>query len=147
MNLETVKELLSLMKENELLEVDYEEKDLKIRLKKEGTVVPKMAVAPESFTQILPGGVPSQAAGTASSENITTIKSPMVGTFYSAPTPDSDSFVSVGDQVSEKNVVCIIEAMKVMNEIKADLDGIIKEVLVKNGEPVEYGQDLFVVEI
>ena len=75
-----------------------------------------------------------------------TIDSPMVGTFYAAPNPGAKDFVSVGDKISEGDVLCIIEAMKMMNEVKADSSGIIKQVLIENAEPVEFGQPLFVIE-
>ncbi|HRR96786.1 MAG TPA: acetyl-CoA carboxylase biotin carboxyl carrier protein, partial [Candidatus Ratteibacteria bacterium] len=80
-------------------------------------------------------------------ENIVYVKSPLVGTFYRSPSPESPPFVEVGKEVKNGDVLCILEAMKVMNEIKADVDGTIKEILVENGKPVEFGQVLFVIEI
>ena len=146
MNLETVKELMELMKENSLVELDYQEKDIRIRLKKEGAVAPPtLTVAPGVPQQVI---APQQGpvAETQTSADAIAIKSPMVGTFYGSPSPDTKPFITVGDRVNEEDVVCILEAMKVMNEIKSDVSGIVKEVLVKNGEPVEYGQNLFILE-
>ena len=92
-----------------------------------------------------PAPVAAAAAPAAPTENRETIDAPIVGTFYRASSPDSPSFVSVGDKVNADTVVAIIEAMKVMNEIKAEKSGVIKEILVENGSPVEYGQPLFVI--
>ena len=147
MNLETVKELVALMKENALVELYYEEKDVRIRLKKEGAVapVPNITMAQAPVPQMIQQPAAAAAPGETKVEKLT-IKSPMVGTYYSSQSPDSKPFVSVGDTIKENDVICILEAMKVMNEIKADLGGVVKEVLVQSGEPVEYGQDLFVIE-
>lgn len=134
------------MKRASLTEFEIEEKDLKLRICRssgEPTVVmaqPQQAVAQQAAP------APAPAAPAAESQpqpegNV--IKSPMVGTFYSAPNPESPPFVQSGDSVHAESVVCIIEAMKVMNEIKAETSGKITEVLVKNGESVEYGQPLF----
>ena len=90
---------------------------------------------------------PSAAKAAAEAANITVIKSPMVGTFYSRPNPKAEPYVKVGDQVDTTTVVCIIEAMKVMNEIKAEIKGVITEILVDNAKPVEFGQKLFAVRV
>jgi len=134
------------------LEVDDAEKGLRIRLKRgdEGSVAvvptvqvvggaaPAAPTAPEAPT-------PADTEEVAEAADAKVIPSPMVGTFYGSPSPDVDSFVNVGDRVEEGTVVCILEAMKVMNEIQAETEGEIAEVLVENGEPVEFGQPLFLL--
>lgn len=146
MNIKEIKEIIELMKENNIEEFEMERDGLKIALKRGRTGEFQPSIVQEA--QIRPSiervTAPSQKEIVA--ENITNIISPMVGTFYMAPSPDSPPYVTVGDEVTENDVVCIIEAMKVMNEIKAEVKGRIKEILVKNGEPVEFSQPLFVVE-
>ncbi len=122
-----MKDLLDLMNENNLTEIEIEEDGLKIRLQK-GRPPSEAVVITESG---------EQTAGTD------TINAPMVGTFYTSPSPDSPPHIDVGDTVTPDTVVCIIEAMKVMNEIKAGVAGEVLEVLVDNGSPVEYGIPLF----
>ena len=148
MNIKEIKEMINLMNENGLTEFELEKQGLKIRLKKgaEGRIESTIEqVAPRSVP--LP---PQRAAveGLALSQKAKTIeiKSPMVGTFYKSPSPDAPPFVSVGDNVEIGQVVCIIEAMKLMNEIKSDIKGKIVAVLTENAEPVEFGQALFLVE-
>jgi len=139
-------ELIELMNQNDLAELEIEEEGSRIRLRKaekppERPAVPTVVPAP---------GPPREAAAAtrppSGTEGLLVIKSPMVGTFYKAPNPDADPFAEVNDTVTEESVICIIEAMKVMNEIKAECQGVIRDVLVGNGEPVEYGQPLFLVE-
>lgn len=142
MNIKEIKEIIELMKENNIDEFVMERDGLKIALKRGrgGEILPTIETPPS--VEKTPVAVPKETIP----ENIAHIVSPMVGTFYAAPSPDSPPHVVAGDEVSENDVVCIIEAMKVMNEIKADVKGRVKEILVKNGEPVEFGQPLFVVE-
>ena len=138
-------ELIELMNQNDLVELEIEEEGTRIRLRKAEArpQAPVMMSAPAGQ----PGPQPTaEHAALAPRENVVTIKSPMVGTFYRAPSPDSDAFVEANDTVTDDTVICIIEAMKVMNEIKAECRGTIKDILVSNGEPVEYGQPLFVLE-
>jgi len=136
------------MKQNELLEVEIKHGDDKIFLKRSG---PYPSVGEQIITvPVSPkaGGIPAAPVGTESAaqkEDLIEIKSPIVGTFYATPSPDSELYVEVGSQVNPQTVVCIIEAMKVMNEIKAETSGTIAEVLVTNGQAVEYGQVLFKV--
>lgn len=144
MNIKEIKEIIELMNENNIDEFEMERDGLKIALRRRGGIIqpPIVQQVPQPQTtevKVEPKPEPAK-------ENITHIVSPMVGTFYAAPSPDSPPYVVVGDEVKENSIVCIIEAMKVMNEIKAETKGRIKEILVKNGEPVEYGQPLFVVE-
>jgi len=139
---ELLDDLIQVMEENELVELELEQDGWKVRLKKGGAQVEKQVVIPAPLM-----GAPAASAETAEpAPERPVIKSPMVGTFYRAPAPDADPFIDVGDTVHEDSVVCIIEAMKVMNEIKAETSGQITELLVQNHEPVEFGQPLFVIE-
>ncbi|MBX2820130.1 MAG: acetyl-CoA carboxylase biotin carboxyl carrier protein [Rhodothermaceae bacterium] len=107
-------------------------------------VQPPAPLAPSAPAAPAPAAA-EEAAPAAASENDHTIKAPIVGTFYSAPSPDADPFISVGDRVNKGDVLCIIEAMKLMNEIEAEVSGTVKEILINNSEPVEYDQPLFVI--
>lgn len=156
MELKDIKAIIDLMKKNSITEFELEEKDSKLRLKRglSGTTpggqhedvvhtiaVPAAASAPQT-SQFVPA--PITPTSTAISGEID-IKSPMIGTFYRSPSPESASYVEVGAEVGPETVVCIIEAMKVMNEIKAETKGVITQILVENGKPVEFGQALFKV--
>ncbi len=147
MSIEIISKLVEIMNENDLVEVELEEADLKIKLKKPGSnfVATQAMVAPNmSIAMPASAGVPAVPADDTS--GLTPIPSPIVGTFYIAPSPEADPFVAVGDSVGVETVVCIVEAMKIMNEVKAEISGTIEKILVKNGEPVEYGQPLFLVK-
>ena len=144
MKIEEIKQLVELMVENDLTELNITDGDAKVTLKRgpEGVpVVTSVAPVAPAPGAAAPGPVEPEA-GDESSE----IRCPMVGTFYAAPSPDSDSFVSVGDTVTEDTVVCVVEAMKVMNEIKAECSGTITEVCATNAQPMEFGQVLFRVK-
>ncbi len=149
MNLDDVERLLKLMDRHELVEVEIEdpEKGTRVRLRKANPErnsrplpAPALPAAPEA-----PAWSEGGEAGSGGNGNVVEIPSPMVGTFYRASSPDSDPFVEVGDEIDGESVICIIEAMKVMNEIKAEVSGEVIEILVQNGEAVEYGQPLFLV--
>ncbi|MHC4883716.1 MAG: acetyl-CoA carboxylase biotin carboxyl carrier protein [Planctomycetota bacterium] len=142
MSTERIGELLDLMKDHELVELELEEKDFKVRLCKHNPVVQAVAAAP-AIAAPAAAAAPAEAASPVEGEKV---ESPIVGTFYASPAPDAEAFVKVGTTVTPDTVVCIIEAMKVMNEVKAGCSGTIAEMLVQNGEPVEYGQALFVVK-
>jgi len=141
-------ELIDLMNKNDLAELEVEQEGSRIRLRKteaqQTVYMPGPAAHP--VPQATAGEPHAAAQARADNENLITIKSPMVGTLYRAPSPDADHFVEKGDPINDETVVCIIEAMKVMNEIKAECKGTIKDILVGNGEAVEYGQPLFLVE-
>ena len=145
LDIEPIRRLLELMKEHDLVELEMEQEGLAVRLRKAGNevqMVPAPAVAPPApVSQAPQAAVPAKGAA----EETATIKAPMVGTFYVAPEPGSKPFVEVGDHVTEDTVVCVIEAMKVFNDIRAEMSGTIEKVLVKNGQAVEFGQPLFVV--
>jgi len=146
-------ELIELMNQNDLAELEIEEEGCRVRLRKAEARQPERPMIISTSQAGPPGGPhfaePAAAAPqpvVSTHENLITIKSPMVGTFYRAPSPDADPFVETNDAVNEETVVAIIEAMKVMNEIKAECRGTVKDILVANGEPVEYGQPLFLLE-
>jgi acetyl-CoA carboxylase biotin carboxyl carrier protein len=146
-----VKRLLAFMQENGLEDFEYERGGVHIRLKKAsaGSVAPPVAAAPpvEAAVTLAPAPVPAstQDAGkpAATAANVHLIKSPIVGTYYSAPSPEAEPFVTVGARVESGQVLCIIEAMKLMNEIESDVAGEVVQILVENGHPVEYGEPLF----
>jgi len=140
-DLDALRQLLALMGEHDLSELEIEQGDLVVRLRKGG---PASAPMPAAATPI-PAAVPAPAARAEPQEELPTIKSPMVGTFYAASSPDAAPFVKVGDRVTEETVVCIIEAMKVFNEIRAEMSGTIERVLARNAQAVEFGQPMFVV--
>lgn len=156
MNIKEIKEMLQLMQEHGLSEIEIEKDGLKIKLKKGAggrviaeevrdagqTVVIPMAAGGE--TRYLGGSQTPRASQEAA--NITLIRSPMVGTFYSAPAPDQPPYVATGQRIKEGDVLCIVEAMKLMNEIKSDMSGTVIEILVQNGQPVEFDQPLFKVQ-
>ena len=151
MELKDIKAIIDLMKKNSITEFELEEKDSKLRLKRglNGGVpvtqnedaVP-MAHMPAPLPMI-PAALPVAAPVLNTGE--LDVKSPMIGTFYRSPSPESASYVEIGSEVNPETVVCIIEAMKVMNEIKAEVKGVITQTLVENGKPVEFGQPLFKV--
>jgi len=151
-DLKDIKAIIDLMKKNSVSEFELEKQDFKIRLKRAANGGPATASdeAPQvAYLQVpapmpLPAaGPPQPAAPTAAPSTDQEIKSPMIGTFYRAPSPESAPYVEVGTEVGPDTVVCIIEAMKVMNEIKAEAKGVITQVLVENAKPVEFGQPLF----
>jgi acetyl-CoA carboxylase biotin carboxyl carrier protein len=142
MDLKKVKELIDLMKDNDLVEVTVEAGDSKIHLKAPGANAPMMHAAPMPMPAA-PAAAPVAAPVVAAEEGLEAIGSPIVGTFYHASSPDAEPYVRVGDKVTPETVVCIIEAMKVMNEIKAETTGTIVEVCCKDGQAVEYGQPLY----
>jgi acetyl-CoA carboxylase biotin carboxyl carrier protein len=150
MNIKEIKEMINLMNENSLSELEVEKDDMRIRLKKtangiegfDGQVVLQGQAMGVSNAKI-------QAAGAAEEKNeikTVEIKSPMVGTFYRAPNPEAAAYAEVGSTIEPGQVICIIEAMKLMNEIKSEIKGKILEILVDNAEPVEFGQPLFLIE-
>ncbi|NGP87877.1 acetyl-CoA carboxylase biotin carboxyl carrier protein [Fodinibius halophilus] len=165
MDLKVIENLLDLIAESEVNEVSIEEGDFKIKVKKKPDVkessAPQMPVQyqmpaqPQQPQQPQPAAQqqPQQAQQPASGEESSgggepsgeTVTSPIVGTFYRAPSPDDDPFVSVGDNVEKGETLCIVEAMKIMNEIESEYSGEVKKILVEDGEPVEYNQPLFII--
>jgi acetyl-CoA carboxylase biotin carboxyl carrier protein len=153
-DLKKIKKLIEIMKENGLVEIEIKHDDDKIFLKRAQPQQPAIGIpVMRSEPDVAPASPESLGAASESSgpqavpseEDLAEIKSPIVGTFYATPSPDSESYVDIGSEVGPQTVVCIIEAMKVMNEIKAETSGTIAEILVTNGQAVEYGQVLFKV--
>ena len=149
MNLKEIKEMINLMNENNLSEIEIERDDLKIRLKRapgpgQEIVVerPVISVARETQGAERGEGLPTEAA----EKKLVEIKAPLVGTFYRAPSPEAEPFVEIGQEIEVGQVICVIEAMKLMNEIKSEVKGKIIDILAENADPVEYGQILFLVE-
>jgi acetyl-CoA carboxylase biotin carboxyl carrier protein len=165
LKIQEIRELIRLVDNSNIVEFVYEHDGSKIKMRKAGAHVaiepvvsqtPATEVAPQQATPVVqaePQATVSekkeeakQEAAPVQAENLHKITSPMVGTFYAAPSPDAEPYVKVGDKVKKDTVVCIVEAMKLFNEIEAEVEGEIVEVLVKNGQLVEYGQPLFLVK-
>jgi acetyl-CoA carboxylase biotin carboxyl carrier protein len=148
MNIKEIKEMINLMNENNLMELEIEKEGMRIRLKKTSSGVEGFNGPIVVERQNVADLAPKQIQEAAKEVNLRSveIKSPMVGTFYRAPSPESPSYVEVGQNVEPGQVICIIEAMKLMNEIKSEIKGKILEVLVDNAEPIEFGQSLFLIE-
>jgi acetyl-CoA carboxylase biotin carboxyl carrier protein len=149
-DLKDIKAIIDLMRKNSISEFELERQDFKIKLKRGGAGVAVPVYEDGSTVTYAPSpvlsggvGVPASASPPPTPSNELEIKSPMIGTFYRSPSPDSASYVEVGTEVNPETVVCIIEAMKVMNEIKAEAKGVITQVMLENAKPVEFGQPLF----
>lgn len=147
MDLKDIKAIIDLMKKNSISEFELEKQEFKVKLKRAvgGPIVPMEE--PGNITYLPPSSSPALAMASSASAPVgagnVEIKSPMIGTFYRAPSPESGNYVEIGSEVNPDTVVCIIEAMKVMNEIKAEAKGVITQVLIDNAKPVEFGQPLF----
>ena len=146
-----IRRLVELMKEHDLSEIDLQQGEVRVQLRRAGAVVqPTIIAAPvaQALPPVVGPPAPESAVpiAEAAAKGTTVIKSPMVGTFYSAPDPDSPPYVKVGDHVGPETTVCIVEAMKVFNQIPAEVSGRIIAVLAENGAPVEFGQPLFKVD-
>ena len=154
--LKTLRQLIKLMKDNELTELDLLDQEEQVTLKRAGgepvvVAAPAVAVpaaASPPAAAAAPAAAPSGSAGgdADADAGLVPIKSPMVGTFYAAASPDSDAFVKVGSRVDKETVVCVVEAMKVFNEIKAETSGTVTRIVAGNGDVVEYGQPLFMIQ-
>jgi acetyl-CoA carboxylase biotin carboxyl carrier protein len=166
LDIRKLKELIRLMVENELTEIDLKDEKETVSLRREGSQAPMVQVSPTPAappaapapvapaapaapapapTVPAPAAAPAAEPSPADTSNLEQITSPMVGTFYSAAKPESPAFANVGDTVTADTTVCIVEAMKIFNEIKAEQSGVIEKVLVSNGDSVEFGQPLFLV--
>lgn len=151
MNVKEIKEMINLMNENGLVELEIEKDGLKLRLRKSnGGIQQEISVVPVPHVVAEAAGAPAlgitAVTTEAAAKGLIEIKSPMVGTFYRAPTPDAAPYVQEGQDIDVGQVVCIVEAMKLMNEIKAEVRGKVVKILVENADPVEYGQTLFLIE-
>jgi acetyl-CoA carboxylase biotin carboxyl carrier protein len=146
MDIERIQALVQLMVDNDLTEIDIRSGEEQIALKRGLAGVPVLAPThlPAQVAPAPPG--PAAAPAAEPADDLVAIPSPMVGTFYAAPSPDSPPYITIGKEIDADTVVCIIEAMKVMNEIKGEVRGSVAKVLVNNGQAVEYGQPLFMVK-
>ena len=146
MDLRKLKKLIDLVQESGISELEVTEGEEKVKIVKSGGAgvayqvpAPAAAPAPAPASTPAPAATPAEIAGHV-------VKSPMVGTFYRSPSPGSKHFIEVGDMVKSGDTICIIEAMKLLNEIECDKDGVIKAILVENGQPVEYGEPLVIID-
>ena len=155
MDIRQVKKLIELLDESGIAEIEITEGEEAVRISRYPTgaaaapapaYAPPPPAAPASQASTPASAQPSEPASAPPEEDGFQIKAPMVGTYYSASSPGAAAYVQVGDRVSEGDTLCIIEAMKMMNQIEADVSGVIKSIRVQNGEPVEYGQTLFVID-
>jgi len=146
-DIERIREIIELMEEHDLSEVDLQQGDEKIKLNRGGAAPVFGALPPHAAASAVTAGQGSDSSSDNSDSGTVTINAPMVGTFYLRANPESDPFVKVGDRVSEDTVVCIVEAMKVFNEIPAECSGKIVEVLVSEQDPVDFGRPMFRVEL
>ncbi len=140
MELEDLKELIEYLKDTDITEISVEKDGIKVKIKREKFLSPMEIPAQKIVTQ------QEKVVAKAEEARVITVTSTIVGTFYRAPSPEADPFVEVGSRVKKGQVLCIIEAMKLMNEIESDVDGIVIKILVENGQPVEYGEPLFLIE-
>ena len=157
MDLRKLKKLIDLVQESGIGEIEITEGEEKVRISRQIASQPMIMAAPAMQTMMAPGMMPAPQPGAAAPAAAPAapeaaqpaghqLKSPMVGTFYRAPSPGAPPFAEVGQSVSKGQTLCIIEAMKLLNEIESDMAGTVKAILVENGQPVEYGQPLFVIE-
>ena len=158
MDFKQIQELIRLINKSNIGELTIEEKGFKVTIKQKQDNIQQVMAAPVYAQAPAPAVAPAQApapaglaaekakAAEVAASNLVTIKSPMIGTFYRTPSPDKPNFVNVGDEVKEGQVICIIEAMKLFNEIESDIKGKIVKVLVEHSSPIEYDQPLFLID-
>jgi acetyl-CoA carboxylase biotin carboxyl carrier protein len=160
MNIKEIKELIEVVSQHGITDLEVERSGVKVRIRKEGQPVVVSSGGPAQTTYAFPTGYPPAAAPAATGAGVPTVpvapnedegllhvRSPIVGTFYRSPNPDAEPFVKAGDTVEPGRVLCIIEAMKLMNEIEAEVSGEVVKIYVENGEPVEFGQALFGIRL
>ncbi len=153
MDLRKLKKLIDLVQESGIAELEITEGEEKVRISRGGALsvtplaagAPSIAAAPAGAVGAAATAAPPAPVGAEAAPEGHVVKSPMVGTFYRAPSPEAKPFVDVGSTIKAGETICVLEAMKLMNEIEADASGTIKAILVENGQPVEYGQALFVI--
>ncbi|HEV2213301.1 MAG TPA: acetyl-CoA carboxylase biotin carboxyl carrier protein [Gammaproteobacteria bacterium] len=150
MDIRKVKKLIELLEESGIAEIEITEGEESVRISRGVTAQPQMMMAaPAPMMHAAPAAPAAPAPAAAAAPALPaghTVKSPMVGTFYRAASPGAKAFADVGQTVKEGDVLCIIEAMKMMNQIESDKAGVVKAILVQNGDPVEFGQPLFIIE-
>ena len=150
MDLNLIKKLVKIVDTSDITDLEVEENGLRVKIAKKirgFQTFTQPQLIPQSFPATEKTAEEKLPAKTEVQENIHEIRSPIVGTFYRAPAPDADSYVNVGDSVSSGSVLCIVEAMKLMNEIESDVSGKVVKILVENGKPVEYNQPLFLIQV
>ena len=141
MELDDLKELIEYLKETDITEISIEKDGIKVKIKREKILSP-MDISLQKF-----GSLQEKVTRETEEETrVITVTSPIVGTFFRAPSPEADPFVETGSKVKKGQVLCIVEAMKLMNEIESEVDGVVIKILVDNGQPVEYGEPLFLIE-
>jgi acetyl-CoA carboxylase biotin carboxyl carrier protein len=143
MELEDLKQLIELLKETDITEIQVEKEGTKVKIKREKYFQP-LEIAAQRAPAVGESVINKEAED--ETQRLITVTSPIVGTFYRSPSPDAQIFVETGLRVKKGQVLCIIEAMKLMNEIESEVDGILLKALVENGQPVEYGEPLFLIE-
>ncbi len=141
MNLDEIKALIDLLKDTDISEIQIEKEGVKLKLRRERHFPASFEIVEKAA-----GESKEPVAEKEDTSHLVTVTSPIVGTFYRAPSPDAEPFVEVGSEVKKGQVLCIIEAMKLMNEIESEVDGVVVRILVENGQPVEYGEPLFLIE-
>jgi len=153
MDIRKVKKLIELLEESGIAEIEITEGEESVRISRNGPAQPQMMMQAPTQMMAAPAAPAAAAAAPAAAAPAApaapaghAVKSPMVGTFYRSPSPGAKSFVEVGQSVKEGEVLCIIEAMKMMNQIESDKTGVVKAILANNGDPVEFGQPLFIIE-
>ena len=152
MDISEIRKLIRLVQSSDVTEIEVTEGESTVRISRQGMVATSFAAPAPQMVAAAPVAAPAAAStspavqpAAADEESEHTVKSPMVGTFYASSSPDSDPFVSSGTVVKKGDVLCIVEAMKLMNEIEAEYDGVVEKVLVKNAQALEYGQPIFVI--
>ena len=150
MDIRKIKKLIELLEESGIAEIEIKEGEESVRISRQGPMptmqMPMHMFAPQSAAPVALAPAAAVAAPVEKKPLGHTVKSPMVGTFYRAPTPGAKSFVEIGSRVNVGDTICIVEAMKILNQIEADKTGVVSAVLVENGQPVEYGEPLYVIE-
>jgi len=148
MDIRKIKKLIELLDESGVAEIEIKEGEESLRISRQMSVAPAIAMAPVAAAPMPVAAAPAAAPAEPAEEEISghQVTSPMVGTFYRSSTPGAPVFTEVGKQVSEGETLCIIEAMKILNQIEADVSGTVKAILVENGQPVEFGQPMFIIE-
>ena len=146
MDIAHIRKLIKLIQSTDVTEIEITEGTETVRISRQGTVAVMPAAAPASYAAPAPAPAPvTESAAPAADNSAHQVTSPMVGTFYASSSPDADPFVSVGQKVKKGDTLCIIEAMKMMNEIESEYDGVVEDILAENATSVEYGQPIFVI--
>ena len=146
MELEDLKEIIELLKETDITELQVEKDGTKVKIKREKYLQPLEIPAHKPSVVPMQESIVKEIVTEESEQRLITVTSPIVGTFYRSPSPDAPVFIEIGQKVKKGQVLCIVEAMKLMNEIESEADGVLVKALVDNGQPVEYGEPLFLID-